>query len=241
MISSWTMGPSLWPLLLLLAVVTLLSGQAMGKQRQWADIETYHSLNAYDGRLNNLALEIDPLFTATASPSASPSTPLPTAVLSAVPSASLLPLVFPSLEPSQMASMSPSQFPPTVAPVAFRPNDPPLNPDQSYFNYNTGRTSNWGPGYPKLIPYNASMDAMQYQNNAWATRSPPNPWYWSEFEQNGTGPWTGVLGTKSIRKNQCGGVGDQSPIDIRPNGAVCLEHHQIRTLVSRCEGLCCFF
>lgn len=217
------MGPSLG-FVLFLTTVAMLSGQAMGKQRQWTDIETYHSLNAYDGRLNSLALEVDPLSTATAWPSESLLTLEPTAVLTAAPSAS------PSLQPSLEASMSPTQTPPTAVPVAFRPNGPPLNPDQAYFNYNTERTSNWGPGYPKVIPYNASMDAMQYQNNAWVTRSPPNPWYWSEFDQNGTGPWAGVLGTKNIRKNQCGTVGDQSPIDIRPNGAECLEHHQIRTL-----------
>jgi hypothetical protein len=110
-------------------------------------------------------------------------------------------------------------------------NDPPPNPDQSYFNYDNQRTARWGPGYPELVRLNATYTRIEYQNNAWGSRIPPVDWYWNEFDQNGTGPWAGILANKNPRKNRCEKFGEQSPIDIRESGAECLEHHQIRTRV----------
>jgi len=57
--------------------------------------------------------------------------------------------------------------------------------------------------------------------------------YWDEFGPDGIGfgPWKGALASRNLRStpNHCGNVGRQSPIDVRPTGVACLEHHQIRS------------
>ncbi|OEU08765.1 putative carbonic anhydrase [Fragilariopsis cylindrus CCMP1102] len=71
-------------------------------------------------------------------------------------------------------------------------------------------------------------DNTDYQN------SPYNYYYWDEFGPNnyGFGPWEDTLTKRNMRgndNNQCGNVGNQSPIDIRLSGVACVEHHQIRS------------
>jgi hypothetical protein len=90
----------------------------------------------------------------------------------------------------------------------------------------------YGPGYPQVVRHNTTTFKTVYQQNAWRTRRLPTDWYWREFdsvENGGFGPWAGVLAPKDPGINQCGNVGSQSPIDLIPNGAMCFEHHQIRT------------
>jgi hypothetical protein len=55
---------------------------------------------------------------------------------------------------------------------------------------------------------------------------------------NGFGPWRGILANRNPTRNMCDRVGMQSPIDLRPSGAVCDEHHEVR---SRVRNICCSF
>lgn len=75
-----------------------------------------------------------------------------------------------------------------------------------------------------------------YNNNGWASSSTmdvpdDNYYYWDEFGPQGFGAWKDTLTEREMRRNQCGNVGRQSPIDIRLTGVACVERHQIRTLV----------
>jgi hypothetical protein len=217
---------------------------ASATARKWADIKTYHTWNVYDGRFGSEVDEGDPLLF-TPHPSSPPSRSI---------SPSMEPTVIPSNDPTRnptrtkLPSRSPSSYPtkrsnrPSTMPssnpssepteLSFPENDAPLNPNSSYFDYNVGPGADYGPGYPELVPHNETYIKIEYFNNGWTTRTPPKEWYWSEFDVNGTGPWKGILGNRNPTKNQCDGSPDQSPIDIRDNGAECLEHHQIRKLVS---------
>lgn len=129
------------------------------------------------------------------------------------------------------------------------------NPPRGYFNYDTSEESWYGPGYPVIMSGGQSFDdlVVQYANNAWTEYQPLPPihpseamaiangktidgghrdyFYWDEFgpEGLGFGPWKETLRKLRDEPNQCGNVGRQSPIDIRPTGVACLEHHQIRT------------
>lgn len=132
---------------------------------------------------------------------------------------------------------------------------PPVNDlPRSYFNYDTSVESMHGPGY-SVVSNNGGNDlVVEYFNNAWTIYEPPPPiqpsramaiangvvassdervdyFYWDEFGPDGLGfgPWKDTLKTLRTEPNLCGSVGWQSPIDIRPNGVACLEHHQIRT------------
>ena len=230
-------------------------GAPVTATRVWSDIETYHTLDIYDGRFGSEMNEVDALlFTPHPSnapskkPSKSPSL-LPTVTASdfptRIPSKTSLPSASPSKKPSKRPSSVPSAIPsgePTEP--EFPENDPPPNADSSYFDYNVGLDAEYGPGYPELVPHNATYVKVKYLNNAWTTRTVPKDWYWNEFDVNGTGPWKGLLGHRNPSKNKCEESPDQSPIDIRDSGAECFEHHQIRTLVSfgmSCHDIFHFF
>ena len=79
------------------------------------------------------------------------------------------------------------------------------------------------------ITNNNGENTDDNQNN-----NPYNYYYWDEFGPNnyGFGPWEDTLTKRNMRgndNNQCGNVGNQSPIDIRLSGVECVEHHQIRS------------
>ena len=129
---------------------------------------------------------------------------------------------------------------------------PVRNPPKGYFNYDMSKESWFGPGYPIFMSDNDRL-VVEYANNGWMDFQPPPPippaeamaiangktsnsgysdyFYWDEFSPEGLGfgPWMDTLDNMRDEPNQCGNVGRQSPIDIRPNGFACLEHHQIRT------------
>jgi hypothetical protein len=175
----------------------------------------------------------------TSSPMPSPSPSIePSSVESSKPSKA--PSIDPSLSPTKMPSSYPSYttIPSEVPTIATRypPNAPPEYPDESYFDYNDEHDANWGPGYPELLRLNSTTYVIEYKNNVWGTRTTPADWYWKEFDQNGTGPWAGILANKNPYKNRCERIGEQSPIDVRDNGGVCNETHQIRTKVSEMEN-----
>jgi hypothetical protein len=111
----------------------------------------------------------------------------------------------------------------------------PLRPPRGYFNYDTSSNASamFGPGHP-VMEYNQKDGfAVTYANNGWEQVLAPRPgdYYWDEFGPQGFGPWRDTLTDRQMRYNQCGNVGRQSPIDIRPSGVACVEHHQIRTRV----------
>jgi carbonic anhydrase len=135
---------------------------------------------------------------------------------------------------------------------------PMQNPPWGYFNYDTSEESWYGPGYPVISNIGGDL-VVEYTNNGWMDYVPPPPippneamaiangvtsagghknyFYWDEFgpEGLGFGPWKDTLRIlrndehNNSNNNQCGNVGMQSPIDIRPTGVACLEHHQIRS------------
>jgi carbonic anhydrase len=201
--------------------------------RVWTDIETFHTLSTYDGRWSGVTKESDPHFFSPSPsdvPSSKPSvTRTPSTSLFPSLKASLSPSINPTITSSAVPSIQVSDLPSES--IKYPPNDAPMNPEDWYFDYRGDKFAEWGPGFPIRVPHNSTMSKMIFQNNAWATRSLPPDWYWSEFENTGNGPWKGILGTKSISKNKCNAVGEQSPIDLRPNGAECYEHHQIRKQV----------
>jgi hypothetical protein len=160
-----------------------------------------------------------------------------------------------SLEVSNPPTVSPTEV---AARYVYPENAvaPMRNPPWGYFNYDTSEESWYGPGYPVILNSGGDL-VVEYANNAWVDYVPPPPipppeaiaiangvtsddshnnyFYWDEFgpEGLGFGPWKDTL--RILRNdahnsnNQCGGVGRQSPIDIRPTGVACLEHHQIRS------------
>lgn len=209
--------------------------------REWTDITLFHglepiaasSIGDVDARID----EVDPFFfTAsplmppTLLPSASPSTsepskqPTPAQTVTPRPT-SRPPSMSPSFAPCSAPSMTPTSSPTLDE---FAPNPAPSNAPSTYFNYDP--TSPYGPGNPQLVYHNSSLNKVVYFSNGW--ESAAGDGYWKEFDDNGFGPWQGVLSRHQLSKSHCGNVGKQSPIDVKSNGAECYEHHQIRSRVS---------
>jgi carbonic anhydrase len=90
---------------------------------------------------------------------------------------------------------------------------------------------------PLPIPTSTAIaitNNLDSEKNTDNQNSPYNYYYWDEFGPNnyGFGPWEDTLTKRNMRgndNNQCGYVGNQSPIDIRLSGVACVEHHQIRS------------
>jgi hypothetical protein len=136
------------------------------------------------------------------------------------------PAAAPTPSPTVMETPAPTYDP-------YPPNPVPDFPDPSFFNYDPSRGNPYGPGYPELLRYNATSISVTYRNNGWALAGMPENFYWEEFDdEKGFGVWQGVLAPRQPERNLCGNIGEQSPIDVVPNGAECFEHHQIRVLVS---------
>jgi hypothetical protein len=228
-------------------LLVFLIGLKGSDARAWKDIQTFHLQNPQD--VDNIQrLEFDAL-DFSAEPSSMPSeapTNFPTERPSRSPTES--PTTTPTFSPAPTTGTeSPTQNPtgtPTESPTRnptpkptvdpYPPNDPPSSPARSYFNYDTRKDADYGPGNPSLV-YDADTTGflVEYQNNKWGNTILQNNFYWSEFDNNGFGAWKGVLANRNPSKNQCANVGKQSPIDVRPSGVACVEHHQIRTRVSR--------
>ena len=102
----------------------------------------------------------------------------------------------------------------------------------NYFNYDQDAGAPFGPGNPRTVRHNATTFKTEYVNNAWESDVVPEDFYWSEFDIGGHGPWAETLASRIPSRNRCHRVGLQSPIDVRENGAICYEHHQIRVRVS---------
>lgn len=118
----------------------------------------------------------------------------------------------------------------------------PLEPPRGYFNYDQSETAQYGPGHP-VMEYSSDGFQVVYANNMWSSPSsqggggnwqaPYEDYEWDEFGSTGWGPWVNTLADRQLRiNNQCKDGEQQSPIDVRLSGVACVEHHQIRTLVS---------
>ena len=234
------------------SVVLLLAFQRVDAsygQRIWTDIVTYHQLTPLDVDIINMTLEKDPFFISEGpskilqkSPSVSPSdfsSDLPSSHPSTSPSLSFSPsrrlTSAPSITPIiPRQSRIPTKKPTSSSPGKYPDINLPENVTATYFNYNQLLNAQYGPGYPELVRHNVTTMKIQYQNNGWTNVTNPEgaDFYWSEFDDNGKGPWIGLLANRFLGKNQCDNVGKQSPIDVRDNGAECVEHHQIRNRVS---------
>lgn len=147
------------------------------------------------------------------------------------------PSALPSSPPTGMPSTSPTRKPtatptvaPTIAPTVdpFKPNAPPLNPDDSYFNYDV--SSQYGPGELALIRESSGIFQVDEKSNHWGQVARPLNDYWKEFTREGFGPWKQILDIYMPERNVCATGKLQSPIDIRENGAVCAERHMVRHL-----------
>ena len=224
-------------------LLVFLIGLRGSDARAWKEIQTYHLQNPQD--VDNIQqLEFKPL-DFSAIPSSMPSeapTNFPTQTPSQSPNES--PSTTPTFTPPPTPETpSPTQYPmtesptrnPTSAPTVdpYPPFPNPSLPARSYFNYDTRIDADYGPGNPSIVYKDTTGFLVEYQNNAWESTIVPNNFYWSEFDNDGFGAWKGVLENRNPRANQCANVGKQSPIDVRPSGVACVEHHQIRTRVSR--------
>jgi hypothetical protein len=204
--------------------------------RSWRDIQTYHDPTPVDTLNRIFRFEEQPAsnFGTSAPVANSPPPPIPDPDRPPRPPAGA-PISFPTARlptESPTASTAAQVPPPTEDP--FPENDIPLNPPVGYFNYDFRDENPYGPGVPALF-HDGNQFSVHYRNNGWASVQMPDDFYWSEFGNNGWGPWNGVLARRNMEVNQCGNTDGQSPIDIRPSGVACVEHHQIRTRVSGTE------
>lgn len=109
--------------------------------------------------------------------------------------------------------------------VPFPERPLPAVPMPWYFNYDSG--SRYGPGKIGLFSREGVFDIGVHGNNWGKVELAPLS-YWEEFTANGWGPWKGVLDNHDpTHRNLCETGSMQSPVDVRNNGAVCIETHQI--------------
>lgn len=112
--------------------------------------------------------------------------------------------------------------------TAFPEKPIPAVPMPWYFNYDSN--TNYGPGEISLFSSQEGSFQVGVDHNNWGqVELAPNS-YWEEFTANGWGPWKGVLEIHDpMNRNVCETGNMQSPIDVKDNGAACLETHQIFT------------
>jgi hypothetical protein len=205
--------------------------------RSWRDIQTYHHLTPIDALNRIFRLEEHPSTdygtgTSTSTPvTSAPPPPIPDPDRPPRPPGGA-PISFPAARlPTENPAASPVSLPTELPTEPFPENDIPLNPPIGYFNYDFRNENPYGPGVPAYFQDEGHL-SVRYRNNGWADVQMPEDFYWSEFGNNGWGPWNGALARRNMAVNQCGNTAGQSPIDIRLSGVACVEHHQIRTRVS---------
>lgn len=245
-----------------IAVVLLPSVGAAG--RVWSDIVSPTVLNPIDSQVISYLIRNDPFASAdllppepvpapdpvsaplpvptpesfTTAPTQSPTTSEPTIAPTSNPTYP------PTPEPTEPPTMAPTPaptVPPTLAPTEtpdpYPENPPPTRPPSWYFNYNMSDASAYGPGELSLLPVDGTF-RVGVKNNNWGDVGNPPNFYWKEFTDEGWGPWKGVLENRVPSRNLCESGKMQSPIDVRENGAVCDEHHEVRSLVSTTSLFC---
>ena len=146
------------------------------------------------------------------------------------------PKISSSSTPTSTKSLDPSSGPtssPTISPTdrdPYPPSEVPLRPDPWYFNFDTSNGAKYGPGTIGLALQEAGFFETGVRNDNWGRVSRPPDDYWKEFTDEGFGPWSSVLQIHEPMQNQCSVGNFQSPIDLRENGALCQEHHEVRSL-----------
>lgn len=140
----------------------------------------------------------------------------------------------PTISPSENPSASPTWSPtsaPTIDP--FKDHVPPNNPDPWYFNYQGAASVS---GEVALVQSANGLFEVSIPQDPWGRVSLPPNYCWNEFSDTGFGIWKDVLHIHQPSKNQCTTGQMQSPIDVRENGAICRERHQIRSLPGNMQG-----
>lgn len=204
-------------------IFVLCGGVTQINGRPWKEVVLKHEMNQPDNAglafledLEQRLLEesksrispspsVSPSPTAERSPTTNGPSPNPSASPSHCPSmeGSDAPTKLQSSFPSGLPSESPSP-PPTEDPY---PQGRPPQDKKGYFNYNPAAYE--GP-------------------NFWGSIDLPDDYYWTEFDADGFGTWKGVLFEREPWENKCKKGKRQSPIDVRENGAICEEFHEIR-------------
>lgn len=196
--------------------------------RSWKDVVLIHDANPKDTMGLAYLDAVDPRFDDTMAPTFAPTTAVPTFAPTASQAPSASPA--PTKDPTSQPSTSPTASPTVTDPYPMNPV--PDRPDRWYFNYDTRPQSDHGPGQPAMQVQHGKL-VMGYDHNAWKDVFVDPQSYWREFTNNGFGTWKGVLDNRDPLRNRCGRIGMQSPIDLRPNGAKCEEHHEVRSRVSQ--------
>lgn len=220
--------------------VVLLSERSLA--RSWRDIELVQDIKPIDTSalfyLNLEELRFRSKVDGSESPLVSePSRMVPEDVPPSTNRPSPSPSKSPSAPPTAKPTSSPTRHPtetpttaPSIAPTLdpYKNHEPPSNPEKWYFNYDG--SSNHGPGEMALVQESNGFFQVDIKNDHWgqATR-PPND-YWTEFTDAGFGPWKSILEIHKPERNMCETGKMQSPIDIRENGAICREEHEVRSL-----------
>jgi carbonic anhydrase len=145
-------------------------------------------------------------------------------------SPTLIPSAFPSIAPNAEPSDSPTMVPsesPSVEPSNAPTKAPTYTP--GYFDYDISDNSKYGPGQLMNVTNGSTPNQFVVHNN-WGTVKIPRDSYWKEFTKEGFGAWKGVLEKYDpLNKNLCESGQAQSPIDVRDSGAICEEHHEVRS------------
>ena len=160
----------------------------------------------------------------------SPSTIAPSPSPSTEPTKS--PTGTPTISPSETPTVAPTNNP-TIAPTVdpYKDHEPPDNPDPWYFNYDDTAIAS-----AALVQNSNGLFEVSNQQHSWGTVSLPPNSYWNEFSDDGFGPWKNILQIHDPSKNQCADGQMQSPIDVRENGAICRERHQVRSQQGNTKG-----
>jgi carbonic anhydrase len=88
--------------------------------------------------------------------------------------------------------------------------------------------------YPQGIPAEERKGYFNYDPAAytgplfWGKVGLPDNFYWTEFTNNGTGTWKGILQERQPWEDDCRSGGRQSPIDVAVTHGICEEFHEIR-------------
>jgi hypothetical protein len=195
--------------------------------RSWEALVASSELGPLDVGAISYIARSDPFFenlvmqnaSATLTPTASP-TALPTQTPTTA-----SPTIPPSAAPSSTPSLAPTKIP-----ELYSPMEAPSNPPANFFNYNSTDGANYGPGELGLLSDNGTFK-VEIKNNKWGSVDTTSDSYWKEFTNDGWGPWKGILADFDVYSNMCESGSIQSPIDLKENGAVCDEFHEVRSKV----------
>lgn len=236
----------------LILTITLVLARS-GWARTWADIVMPTLLNPGDPNGIAYLLRTDPFLSGstgtsppslednastfpatgvrTQAPTKSPTLP-PTQPRTTFPT-TIQPTKAPTTSPTSQPTSRPTPRPtsqPSQPPDLYPPNPEPADPMPWYFNYNISDKAKYGPGVMGLVQTGETF-SVAIRNNMWDDLTNPPDFYWNEFTDSGWGPWKGALESRDVHRNRCSSGRVQSPIDLREN-TKCIEHHQIRSLVS---------